>query len=72
MAKASFSAGYAKMKLALGRSPMVARLHTGDTIVEFETSFPKDRAWLIYQFLQKMADEKTSPVDAFNETFGSE
>ncbi len=69
MGKASFSKGFAKEKIAEGRAPMVARLDTGDTIIDFETSFPKDRAWKIYNLLAALADEDISPKDAFEKAF---
>lgn len=69
MGKASFSKGFANEKLSEGRAPMVAKLNTGDTIVEFETSFPADRAWPLYAFIQKLADKSKSPNKAFAEAF---
>jgi len=45
MSKATFTAEFAKEKLSEGRAPMVARLVTGDTIIDFETSFPRDSIW---------------------------
>jgi hypothetical protein len=68
--KASFTAGFAKQKLAEGRAPMVAKFDTGDTIIELETSFPKDRAWKLYRFISGVADQDKNPEDVFKETFG--
>lgn len=67
--KASFSKGFANEKLAEGRSPMVAKLDTGDTVVEFEMSFRKDRSWKLYHFLIALANDDVSPKEAFLEAF---
>lgn len=71
MAKASFTKGFAAQKLAEGRAPMVARLNTGDTIIELETSFPIGRAWDLYRFLNQLSHESVTPQQAFDETFGN-
>ncbi len=70
MGKASFSSGFAKEKLSEGRAPMVARINTGETIIDFETSFPKERAWKLYNFISYLADKNISPEDAFKKAFG--
>ena len=67
--KASFSKGYAADKLAQGRAPLVGRLNTGDTIVDFEMSFPKERAWQLYNFLIELSDQATTPQKAIDEAF---
>ena len=69
MGKATFTKGFANERLAEGRAPMVARLCTGDTIIDFETSFPKERAWNVYNFLANIAREDVSPKDAFEKAF---
>lgn len=71
MGKASFSKGFAAEKLSEGRAPMVARLNTTDTIIDFETSFPADRAWPLYRFIHLLADKSQSPEKAFKEAFTS-
>lgn len=70
MGKASFTKGFAQERLAEGRAPMVARIDTGDTIIDFETSFPRERAWNVYNLLAKLADEDITPKEAFDKTFG--
>ncbi len=67
--KASFTKGFADARLEEGRAPLVAKLDTGETIVEFETSFPKEHAWPIHRFLSAMASGK-SPKEAFEYAFG--
>jgi hypothetical protein len=69
MGKATFTKGFANERLAEGRAPMVARLCTGDTVIDFETSFPKERAWKVYNFLVSVAREEVSPKDAFEKAF---
>lgn len=69
MGKASFSKGFANEKRSEGRAPMVARLITSDTIIDFETSLPADRAWPLHRFIQLLADKSTSPEKAFKEAF---
>jgi hypothetical protein len=68
--RASFTKGFADEKLKEGRAPMVAKLDTGETIVEFETSFPKEHAWPIHRFLSAMASGK-SPKEALQNAFGN-
>jgi hypothetical protein len=67
--KANFTAGFADARLEEGRAPMVAKLHTGDTVVEFETSFLKKHAWPLHRFLSALARGK-SPKEAFTYGFG--
>lgn len=67
--KASFSKGFAKEKIDEGRSPMVAKLDTGGTVIEFETSFRQDRSWKMYHFLIALANDDVSPEEAFKEAF---
>lgn len=67
--KASFSCGFEKAKLAEGRSPIVAKINTGDTVVEFEMSFQKERSWRLYHFMIALADDDISPEEAFKEAF---
>lgn len=69
MAKASFTKGFAAQKLSEGRAPMVARLNTGDTVIDFEMSFPIGRAWQVYRFLNQIAHESVTPDEAFKEAF---
>ena len=49
--RANFTTGFADARLEEGRAPMVAKLHTGDTVVEFETSFLKKHAWHLHMVL---------------------
>ena len=67
--KASFTKGFADARLQEGRAPLVAKLDTGDTVVEFETSFPLKYAWQIHRFLSAMATDN-SPKEAFEYAFG--
>lgn len=69
MAKASFTKGFAKARLDEGRAPMVGRLLTGDTTIEFETSFRQDRAWAVHNFLASLARNEVSPKEAFEKAF---
>ena len=48
---------------------MVGKINTGETTIEFETSFPKDRAWKIYRFIQGLANEDVSPKESFERAF---
>ena len=67
--RANFTKGLADARLEEGRAPMVAKLDTGDTIVEFETSFLKEHAWPVHRFLSALASGK-SPKEAFTYGFG--
>ena len=68
--KASFTKGFADERLKEGRAPMVAKLDTGDTVIEFETSFVKSHAWPVNRFLSALASGK-SPEEAFEYGFGN-
>lgn len=69
MGKSSFSKGFAVEQKANGRAPMVARIDTGGTIIDFETSFPREHAWHVYNFIAKLS-ESLSPQEAFEKSFG--
>ncbi len=72
MGKAVFTKGFAKERIAEGRSPIIARIDTGETILDLEASFPKDRAWKVFRFISNISDERMTPQEAFDKAFTSD
>lgn len=69
MAKSSFTAGFAKARLAEGRAPMVAKIDTGRTTIEMEMSCMQDRATIVHKFLTHICNDDLSIKEVIDRTF---